>query len=113
LLVDGGTSRLIATEQPMLWDLSPDGRVIYAILERERRMMDLVTIDRVTGAQRTLQSLGRRPLTPDHGGYWDTVRALRVSPDGTRLMYARLNPTADIWILEGVRGHATSARQSQ
>lgn len=104
--VDGGASRLIVREQPMLWDVSPDGRLIYAILERDKRMMDLVTIDMVTGAVRTLQSLGRRPLTPDHAGYWDTVRALRVSPDGTRLMYARLNPTADIWILEGVGGAA-------
>lgn len=100
--VEGGPSRLIVGEQPMLWDVSPDGRLIYAILERDQRMMDLVTFDMMTGAERTLQSLGRKPLTPDHAGYVDTVRALRVSPDGKRLMYARLNPTADIWILEGV-----------
>jgi eukaryotic-like serine/threonine-protein kinase len=108
--VDGGPSRLIVREQPMLWDVSPDGRMIYAILERDKRMMDLVTIDMATGALRTLQSLGRRPLTPDHAGYYDTVRALRVSPDGKRLMYARLNPTADIWILEGIGGRTPSAR---
>jgi hypothetical protein len=31
-----------------------DGRVIYAILERDARMMDLVTIDVATGALHTL-----------------------------------------------------------
>jgi Tol biopolymer transport system component len=110
LAVDGGTPRLISRERPMVWDVSPHGRLIYAILERDARMMDLVTIEIATGALHTLQSLGRRPLTPDQSGYWDTVRALRVSPDGKRLMYARLNPTADIWILEGVGGRTSPAR---
>jgi dipeptidyl aminopeptidase/acylaminoacyl peptidase len=99
---DGGAERLVTGERPMLWDLSRDGRTIYAIVERERRAMELVTIDMATGAIRTLQSLGRRPLSPDYNGYWDTVRALRLSPDGRRLMYAHLNPSADIWILEGL-----------
>jgi len=99
------TSRLIVPAQPIMsWDVSPDGRLVYAIVERNKRMMDLVAIDVATGAQRTLHPLGRRPLTPDYAGYWDTVRALRVSPDGKRVMYARLNPTADVWILEGIGG---------
>lgn len=97
---DEGSARLVSRERPILWDLSRDGRTIYAILERARRSMDLVTIDVATGAVTTLRSLGRKPLTPDYVRYWDTVRALRLSPDGTRLMYAHLNPTSDIWILD-------------
>jgi hypothetical protein len=99
--VGGGAPRLVSREQPLLWDLSADGRVIYAILERDRRNLDLVTIDVATGAVRALRPLGRKPVTPDYNGYSDTVRAMRLSPDGTRLMYAVLNPDADIWILDG------------
>ena len=53
---------------------------------------------------------GRRPWTPDHAGYYDTVRARRVSPDSNRLRYARRNPTADIWIREGIGGRTPPAR---
>lgn len=88
----------------MLWDVSPDGRIVYAVVERERRALELISIDVAGGAVRTLQSLGRKPLTPNYNGYSDTVRAMRVSPDGTRLMYAYLNPDADIWVLEGAVG---------
>lgn len=95
-----GSARLVSGERPILWNLSRDGRTIYAILKRARQSMDLVTIDVATGAVTTLRSLGRKPLTPDYAGYWNTVRALRLSPDGTRLMYAHLNPTSDIWILD-------------
>lgn len=66
---DGGRTRLVTHEQPALWDLSPDGRLLYAILERERRAIDLATIDVATGAVRTLRSLGRRPLSPEYFGY--------------------------------------------
>jgi len=100
---DGAPARQVSPERPLVWDLSPDGRVVYAILERERRAIDLVTIDISTGDVRTLMPLGRKPLTPDYNGYRDTLRAMRVSPDGTRLLYAYLNPSADIWILEGAR----------
>jgi len=97
----GGPARLVTREVPVLWDITSDGRLLYAIIERERRAIDLSTIDIATGVVRTLKSLGRRPLSPDYNGYSDTLRAMRVSPDGARLMYAFLNPNADIWILEG------------
>jgi Tol biopolymer transport system component len=110
LAAEGTASRLVTPEQVLVWDLSPDGRVIYAIVEREQRMMDLVTIVRATGALRTLQSLGRRPLTPDQARFSNTVRGLRVSPDGTRLLYSRLKPIADIWILEGLARRTPSGQ---
>jgi len=68
---DGTAPRLITHEQPLLWDLSPDGRLIYAMVERDKR-------------------------------------AMGVSPDGTRLIYAYLKPEADIWILEGFAPPARS-----
>jgi Tol biopolymer transport system component len=96
----GGAARTLLAPAPILWDSAPDGRVLYAIFEGQRRAIELATIDVATGAVHTVRSLGRRPLTPDYVGYTDTLRAMRVSPDGTHLMYAFLNPEADIWILE-------------
>ena len=96
----GGAARTLLAPAPILWDSAPDGRVLYAIFEGQRRSIELATIDVATGVVHTVRSLGRRPLTPDYVGYTDTLRAMRVSPDGTHLMYAFLNPEADIWILE-------------
>jgi dipeptidyl aminopeptidase/acylaminoacyl peptidase len=96
---DGGPSRLISKEKPLLWDLAPGGRVVHAIIEGDRRAIELASIDLSTGKVTTRRPLGRRPLWPALG-YAETLRALRVSPDGTRLMYAILKPEADIWILE-------------
>ena len=92
----------------MLWDLSPDGRLIVAMFEREKRSLDLASIDVATGAIRTLRSLGQRPVSPDFTNYPDNLRAMRISPDGTRLMYAYLKPEADIWILQGFAPEARS-----
>jgi hypothetical protein len=98
---DGGVGEYVSRVRPVVWDLAPDGRAVYAVVEREQRAIDLVSIDVATGAARTVRTLGRAPITPDYSGYPDTLRAMRISPDGTRLMYAYLNPESDIWILEG------------
>ncbi|HSG00465.1 MAG TPA: protein kinase [Vicinamibacterales bacterium] len=98
---DGGVSEYVSRARPVVWDLAPDGQAVYAVVEREQRAIDLVSIDVATGATRPVRTLGRAPITPDYSGYPDTLRAMRVSPDGTRLMYAYLNPESDIWILEG------------
>jgi len=98
---DGGPTRLISTERPAVWDLTPDGRQIYAIREGPRRAIDLVAIDVASGEVREMLSLGQAPVSPEFGGWYDSLRAMRISPDGTRLIYAYLNPEADIWILDG------------
>jgi serine/threonine protein kinase len=99
---NGGPVRVVTRAMPVLWDAAPDGKTLYAMLEREHRMIDLVSIDIATGVDHTIRSMGRRPLTPDYFSYVDTLRAMRVSPDGTHLMYAFLNPDADIWIMDGI-----------
>ncbi|MGQ0735555.1 MAG: protein kinase domain-containing protein [Acidobacteriota bacterium] len=99
---EGGPLRLITAERPIIFDLAPDGRSLYAIVERQRRSLELVTIDVASGATTPLAPLGRWPLAPDVVMYRDTIRALRVSRDGKRLMFAYLNPRADIWILDGL-----------
>jgi len=100
--VDGGTARHISDVLPALWDLSPDGRRILAIFQGDRRDIELKSIEVATGELQHILSLGKAPVTPDFNGWYDTLRALRISPDGTRLMYSYLNPQADIWILDGL-----------
>ncbi len=99
---DGGAARLVSDAKPAVWDVSADGRLIYAIIEGQRRAIDLHVIDIESGETRRLTSLGRAPLTPEFNGWYDSLRAMRLSPDGRQLMYAYLNPEADIWILEGI-----------
>jgi hypothetical protein len=98
-----GPSEILSREQPLGWDLAPDGTIL-AILEGKRRTMRLVRIDMRSGAViEEFPNLGQVPLTPDPVGYVDTIRSLRVSPDGKRLVLGYLNPRSDIWIREGLR----------
>jgi eukaryotic-like serine/threonine-protein kinase len=101
---DGGTPLLITQEQPRVWDLAPDGRAIHAIREGHRRAIELVRIDLASGNVQHVARLGRTRLSPDPRQYAETLRGLRVSPDGKRLVVGYLNATADIWILEGFDG---------
>ena len=55
----------------------------------------LVSISTVASAQ---------TWTPELQAKLKAVGSPNVSPDGKRVMYARLNPTADVWILEGIGG---------
>jgi serine/threonine protein kinase len=99
----GGPSEILSREQPLVWDLAPDGTIL-AILEGKRRMMRLVRIDRRSGVViEEFPDLGQVPVTPDPLGYADTIRSLRVSPDGKRLALGYLKARSDIWIRDGMR----------
>ncbi len=96
---NGGRSEIVTREQPLVWDVEPDGWTIVGILEGYRRAMALVRIDMTSGHVRNIGELGRIPVTPDPvGGYQNTLRALRVSPDGKRLTLGYLNAQSDIYM---------------
>ena len=97
---NGGPSHLVTREQPIVWDVTRDGRTAFAILEGSRRAMRLVRIDLTSGDVRDIAELGRIPLNPMPIGYLAALQVLRVSPDGTRLALSRMNPRSDIFIRE-------------
>jgi hypothetical protein len=97
---NGGASRIVTREKPVVWDVASDGRTAFAILEGPRRAMRLVRIDLTSGDVRAIANLGQIPVPPMPIGYLPTLQGLRVSPDGTRLALSRLNARSDIYIRE-------------
>jgi eukaryotic-like serine/threonine-protein kinase len=100
-VIDGeGAAPRIVSNLPLACDWSPDGASIYAIREGEKRRLELIHIDAKSGAIRLIGDLGRRPVTPEPIGYHDNIRALAVSPDGKRAVFAYLQPDSQVWMLE-------------
>ena len=94
----GGRSETLTARKPLAWDVARDGRMAYGIFEGPHRSMQLTRIDLTSGSTEIIADLGRLPATPDPIGYRQTLRALRVSPDGTRLVLGYLNPRSDIYV---------------
>ena len=101
--VEGDPLRKISPQGLAAWDLSPDGESIVGLrVDPVTRALDLATIEVASGAIAVIGNLGKRPVTPDLFGYRDTLRAFRVSPEGTRGLLSYLQPEADIWIIENI-----------
>src|SRR5262249_5656518 len=96
----GVSARVILKEAPLAWDWSPDGSLIYAIREVGARRLELITIDPKNGQSKAVADLGRKPVSPEPTGYPNTIRALYVSPDGKRAVFAYLQPDSHVWMME-------------
>jgi len=100
---DGSAPQIVSKEPVLVWDWSADGSQIYAIREAAGRRMELVTIDPAAGQTRIVMDLGRVPVSPEPAGYLGTIRQLAISPDGTRAVFAYLQPDSQIWVMEQVK----------
>jgi hypothetical protein len=97
---DGSHSELVTRLQPRVWDVARDGTIV-GILEGEHRAMKVVRISATGALLKQYPVVRQFPVTLEPLAYGETVRALRVSPDGTRLLMDYMNPQADVWIREG------------
>ncbi|MBA3297792.1 MAG: PD40 domain-containing protein [Acidobacteria bacterium] len=100
---DGTQPHVLSAEPLLVYDWAPDGSRVYAIRETGQRQLELVTIDSHTGQFQHVAELGPMTVSPEPIGNADTVRSLRISPDGTRAAFAYLHPHSDIWMLERVK----------
>lgn len=100
---DGSQPHLLSAEPLLVYDWAPDGSRVYAIRETGQRQLELVTIDSHTGQFQHVAELGPATVSPEPIGNPDTVRSLRISPDGRRAAFAYLHPHSDIWMLERVK----------
>ncbi|HXG69553.1 MAG TPA: protein kinase [Gemmatimonadaceae bacterium] len=100
---DGTEPRVLSTERLLSYDWAPDGSRIFAIRETDQRRLELVTLDPKDSQIQQLAELGPATVSPEPIGHRDTVRSLRISPDGKRAAFAYLHPHSDIWMLERVK----------
>ena len=99
----GSGSRTILEPEPLVFDWSPDGSLVYAIRKTPQRHMEFFTLDPKTSQIRVLADLGPKPVSPDPYGNPYTIRTLAISPDGTRAAFSYLQPDSKIWMLEAIK----------
>jgi dipeptidyl aminopeptidase/acylaminoacyl peptidase len=91
-----GSARVLSEDTPLAHAWSRDGARVFAVRPAEGGRLQLVAIERATGAE-TVVSKDIGPSPPSD----DPLRGFSLAPDGKSYLTSILRLRGDLWLIEG------------